>query len=439
MTRRPSLVLAILLLAACGPSVASPIPASPTPAAPSQSAGPAASDDPAAREAGWIGDLEAIVPALERVHPDPFHGVSREAVSAAVDALKATVPTASDEELLVGIMELMAMLGAEGREGHTGAFVWGTGTYATHTLPLRLWSFPEGSAVVADLPPYEELVGKVIATLDGRPFEAVVAALEPLMPRDNDATLTLLAPRFLLTTEILLGAGLIDDGTHVELSFTDAPESLVEVTAIPTADYNEWATPYGLHLPTRPDVPWLARSEEPIWTRADDGGATLYIQYNRVTRLGASALEPITTAIADPAVRRVIVDIRHNFGGETDGYLPIAEALAAGAAAWPDGLFVMTGRNTFSAATLFAADLAARTEVTIVGEPMGGSPTLYGDTEEVTLPWSGIALTVATGYYEVVEGDTRIDLPVDLPVSLTLADYLAGRDPALEAIEASGP
>ena len=77
-------------------------------------------------------------------------------------------------------------------------------------------------------------------------------------------------------------------------------------------------------------------------------------------------MEAVETAIADPAVRRVIVDIRHNFGGETAGYRPIAAALVAGAAAWTDGLFLITGRNTFSAATLFAADLAAQTEVTFV-------------------------------------------------------------------------
>ena len=249
--------------------------------------------------------------------------------------------------------------------------------------------------------------------LDGTPIADVLAALEPLDAPRQRRDATLLTPRFLLTTEILHGAGLIEDPWR--RSGSPSPtirRAPVDVSAITTADYNEWATPYGLHLPIRPDVPYLARSEEPIWTRADDGGAILYVQYNRVTRLGAAALEPIATALAEPGIRLVIVDVRHNFGGETPGYLPVAAALVEHAAAWPAGIAVITGRNTFSAATLFTADLAAQTKVTIVGEPMAGSPTLYANTRDVKLPNSGIALSIATQYYEVVPGDQRLEIPL---------------------------
>ena len=68
-------------------------------------------------------------------------------------------------------------------------------------------SFAEGVAIVAALPPYEGLVGQTLASIDGHPIADVIAALEPLMPRDNAQTVTLLTPRFLLTTEILHGTG----------------------------------------------------------------------------------------------------------------------------------------------------------------------------------------------------------------------------------------
>ena len=244
------------------------------------------------RVAGWTADLEAIVPGLERHHPDPYHSVSKADLVEAIADLEASIPTATDDELMAGVLRVVAMVSSAGRDAHTGAYVWGSGTYPTHTLPLRLWVFPEGVAVVDALPPYEALVGRVIASLDGHPIADVLEGLEPLMPRDNPATVTLLAPRFLLTTEILHGAGLIDDPAAVELAFDDDPATGVDVAAIPTADYNDWATPYGLHLPTRPDVPWLARSEEPVWTRLDPDG-TLFIQYNRVTRLASGDLDAL--------------------------------------------------------------------------------------------------------------------------------------------------
>jgi hypothetical protein len=431
VTRISAIALIGILVTACGGG-----PSSPATGAPTEGPTAAATTSPdaaSARTAGWTGDLEAIVPALERLHPDPYRSVSREILVEAIDDLEATIPTATDDELMAGVLRIVAMVSSAGRDAHTGTYVWGSGTYPTHTLPLRLWVFPEGVAVVDALPPYEALIGRVLASLDGHPIADVLEALEPLMPRDNPATVTLLAPRFLLTTEILHGAGLIDDPGAVDLSFDDDPSTGVDVTAMTTADYNDWATPYGLHLPSRPDVPWLARSEDPIWTRLDADG-TLFIQYNRVTRLASADLDALRTAIAEPAVRRTIVDIRHNFGGETSGYPPVADALVERSPAWPGGLYLITGRNTFSAASLFAADLTARADVTVVGEPMGGSPALYGDADDVTLPWSGLVVSVATELFEAVPGDDRLELPVDLAAPITLADFLAGRDPVTAAI-----
>ncbi|MEO5965443.1 MAG: hypothetical protein ABIR11_08260, partial [Candidatus Limnocylindrales bacterium] len=63
------------------------------------------------------------------------------------------------------------------------------------------------------------------------------------------------------------------------------------------------------------------------------------------------------------------------------------------------------------------------------------SPGLYGNTEDVELPFSGIALTIATGYYEGDPGDMRTELPVDLAAVLTVDAWAAGQDVARAAIE----
>ena len=76
----------------------------------------------------------------------------------------------------------------------------------------------------------------------------------------------------------------------------------------------------------------------------------------------------------------------------------------------------------------------------IVGEPMGGCPTLYGDSEDVTLPWSGITVSVATELTVGVDpDDPRQTINPDVAAELTSAEWAAGRDPALEAIVAVAP
>lgn len=432
--RRPAAWIAALIVAGCGaaPGQSSIPPQTSTPLA---SESPAATES-SARHAGWKSDLDLILPGLERLHPDPFHSTSKEALTGALADIAGSIDRATDDKLMAGAMRVVALVSASGQDAHTGAYVWGSGTFATHTLPLRLWVFPEGVVVVDALPPYEALIGRTVTSIGGGAISDALARLDPYMPRDNPATLTLLAPRFLLTTEILHGAGLITDPTAVPIGFADAASESVVISAIETATYNDWATPYGLFLPTRPDVPYLARSTEPIWWRVDDG-STLYVQYNRVTHLAGTMLDQLKAALATPGVTRLIVDIRHNFGGESFGYQSVVDALVAGAAGRTRGTFLITGRNTFSAASLFTAALKDRTAVTIVGEAMGGSPALFGNARDLTLPYSGLVVNVATEFFQPVSGDTRLGIAPDLDVPLHLADFLAGRDPALAAIEAT--
>src|SRR6185503_9929762 len=114
------------------------------------------------------------------------HATSRPALDGPVADPVATIPDATDEELLDGVLRIVAMVSADGCDAHTGAFVWGTGTYPVESLPLRLWLFGDEVVVVAALPPFEALVGSRIDSIDGHPIADVVASVTPLIPKDNE-------------------------------------------------------------------------------------------------------------------------------------------------------------------------------------------------------------------------------------------------------------
>ena len=66
---------------------------------------------------------------------------------------------------------------------------------------------------------------------------------------------------------------------------------------------------------------------------------------------------------------------------------------------------------------------------------MGGSPNLYGDARPIDLPSSGQALFMATRYWErSTPDDERITIEPEIHAVLSSADYVAGRDPVLQAI-----
>ena len=60
---------------------------------------------------------------------------------------------------------------------------------------------------------------------------------------------------------------------------------------------------------------------------------------------------------------------------------------------------------------------------------------IYGDTVPVLLPKSGINVHIAASYWNFGKGpsDKRLAVNPDRKVNVTVADFLAGRDPVLAA------
>ena len=88
---------------------------------------------------------------------------------------------------------------------------------------------------------------------------------------------------------------------------------------------------------------------------------------------------------------------------------------------------LITGRQTFSAAGNFTADVSRHTKARIVGELAGGAPSQWGDSMTVELAQRPTS-RVATIYQDYGPPGER---PARLLVEPTAADFLAGRDPVL--------
>jgi C-terminal processing protease CtpA/Prc len=205
------------------------------------------------------------------------------------------------------------------------------------------------------------------------------------------------------------------------------------------AEYNAWAGPYGLHLPADPDVLYLSRIDDALWWELLPDG-TLYVQNNRTDRLPSTAFDDLTKALHEADVSRVALDLRHNYGGELSAVDVIEAPFRDPAVDRPGQLFVFTGRNTFSGGSLLVARLQRDTDAQIVGEPMGGCPTIWSDPSDLILPWSGITVSVAGDVAVGVDPhDARLTIKPDIPAPLTFDDWTIGTDPALSAISAGAP
>jgi C-terminal processing protease CtpA/Prc len=73
------------------------------------------------------------------------------------------------------------------------------------------------------------------------------------------------------------------------------------------------------------------------------------------------------------------------------------------------------------------------TKATLVGEPTAGKPNHFGEVRNFDLPNSHITVSYSTNYFRDSKEDTDSLMP-DVLAELTFRDYLAGADPALNAI-----
>ena len=382
-------------------------------------------------------DVRDLGRAIEQNHPAPFRAVSKQRFESEVETLARRAPQLSRDELLVGVLRVVALLGP--RNGHTGLFPGDpTNQRQLHLYPLRLYAFPDGVFVVDAVD--KSLLRSRLVAIAGVPVDRVFELVEPLVPRDNEWNLRGLAPHYVLTAEVLDGLGIVDgsDFATFTLERPGGERADVTLSALAAPRYvAAFADPMHGHYPSilpRAARPlYLAGSAKPIWSRALAGGKAVYFGYNAVRSPTAAELRRLERLVRGKAVRRVVVDVRLNGGGDNTTYGPLLQLFGSKSVNRRGKLYLLTGRATFSAAANFAADIDRSTKAIIVGEPTGGGVETYGDTFPQVMPTLGWTVRIATEYHERKNGpnDRRLAVDPDVPVELSSAQYFAGVDPVL--------
>ncbi len=377
---------------------------------------------------------------MPRLHPNLYFHVSQDDFRDAVNNLELEIPSLSHDQMIVELMRLLALISSGGRDGHTHLSLDNAGF---RVCPLQFYLFSDGAFVVAATEQYREAIGQRLTGVGGFDVADVLRLLDPLIPRDNDWTVKSRLPLLLVIPEVMQALGIIADARRPELTLRDAHGEVSTLTAQPAdgrSGFRQGVSPG--RLPERPDTMYLGNLANEFWLRFLEESNSLYIQYNNVRRQTRSGeTMPQFSSRVEEEIRsrgpnRVIVDVRHNPGGDNTTYAPLIDVLRRNQSInQPDGLFLITGRATFSAAGNFVTEMERATNVTLVGEPTGGSPNQYGDTVSVILPNSGLEARVASIYWQKsAPDDMRLTHEPDIAVDLASGDYFGGRDPALDAI-----
>lgn len=386
----------------------------------------------AARSRGWRSDLDVLVREVRRQHylyratPLPMGFVS------GIERLKASVERFDDERLLAEAGRLMVMLG----DGHTYLLPAMATRVPGRWLPLQCYAFPDGVYVVSAPPTYADLVGSRVERVGDLTAAQALTRVAPFVPKDNAMGVQWMGPFALRFRGILdaIGAGA---GSSLAMQFTlrDGTRVSRAVTFEPVTDLR--GVPKLGPSPLSPSVPaYLTDVAREFWIR--EWPHAVYVQFNQVRDRRdeslASFAQRLDRTFAARAPRAVIVDVRHNNGGDASLLEPLLDVLVRFGQTRNSRLVVLTGRNTFSAAQIFITRLHARTHVIFAGERSSSKPNFVGEENTFQLPWSGAVGSISNEYHEQAPGDSRPWLPIDWPIPLSAADYFAGRDPVLETV-----
>jgi hypothetical protein len=366
----------------------------------------------------WKEDLDFLARELPARHKNLYYRLKPADFSAQAAKIAADIPRMSEPEIRLAFLRLVASAG----NAHTTI----SALSRTPIYPLQFYQFPDGYYVLKAAPEYRDAIGARLVSIDGTPAAEWRTRLLPLVARETPQIEKIWMPALLRTAYAV--------GPEGGVFRFDKNDRQFDLKLLPSAADRQ---------PVMEDaqfaVPlYLTDRRSAYWFRYLEAENALYIQYNRCEEVKSHPFaeftkEVMATADSKP-VDKVIIDLRHNGGGNSEVLNPLVNALKARRRLTQKGhLFVLTSRETFSSAFIAEWRLQKLFHAQIAGEPSAQRPNSYGEVGTFKLPNSKLEVRYCTKFFRFAPGDPD-ELPLDLKVDLTARDYFAGRDPVLERV-----
>ena len=374
----------------------------------------------------WREDLRFLAEELPRRHKNAFHRVSREQFERAVADLNDRIPTLSNSDIVMEASRIVAMIG----DGHT-SLGW-RGLFPQ--VPLRLFWFGNELRVMETVAAYREALGARVVKIGGVSVEEVFRRNQPYISQRETPSFVLDVSANHVTYPALLHAlGLAPDTSRASYEFEDQRGRRFTLTLRARASDARltWLDAAASRPLSR------RRSAAPLWYRYLPETRTLYLNFSGYPRRRAFGefSRELFAFVDQHAIDRLVVDMRQNGGGDLSRgrefiIAPLQQRPAFGTRG---KLFVIVGRQTFSAGMANAVEFRKAMNAIVVGEPTGQRPNSYSENRGFALPNSHLGVSYSTQYYELQETDTPGLIP-DILVEPDWESYRRGRDTALERI-----
>lgn len=382
-------------------------------------------------KAQWRDDLRYFARELPKRHKNLYHATSREQFERAVAELDAAIPALQDHQIVVRLKQIAATVG----DGHTGVHLpaW------FKMYPLRLFWFGRELRVLAAAKEYQAALGARVVKIGGVGIDEVATRVGTCFPsaeNENEWYVMSTSPAFIVRPEILHSLGIVPGLGAASFTFeTDqGQQTTLDIAPVAVPPATGGAVSIGL-VPAAKEQPlYRQKQNEPFWFTYLPEAQTTYVSFRRYASLGDHA-RALFKFIDANRTTRLVIDMRQNGGGDFfEGRKHLISPLKQRPEINQKGrLFVVIGRQTFSAAMANAIDFRKETNAILVGEPIGERPNSYSENDEMRLPHSRVVVSYSTRYYKFLDEDAPAVIP-DKRIDPSWPEFLAGRDPVMDWI-----
>jgi tetratricopeptide (TPR) repeat protein len=383
------------------------------------------------RNEGWRIDLAYLSGRVGETHYDPFRYISEDEWNQEIARISQAVPDMTDTEIIIALTALMVRI----NDGHTAMFSPTEGPNAFHSLPVEFYDFKDGLYVRGASGAYAGLVGKRVVRVGDTPADQVFESVATLVPRDNTQGIRWLSAIRMGNVEALVTLGLAPAGETVNVTVKndDGSETMVAVKPVAsaqrhhinrTADWQDMSDDASAPLPL-----WRKNKDKNYWFESLPERGMVYVGFNSVRDQDDESLTEFSGRLFEfinsNPVNVLVIDVRNNPGGNnTLARSFMLDIINSDKINQNGHLFVITGRETFSACQNFCNWLERDANVMFVGEG-----------NEILLPYSGLRANASSRLWQdSFSEDQRHWIAPYLGAEMTADDYRSNRDPAMDAI-----
>ncbi|PUA29067.1 MAG: hypothetical protein B0W54_00140 [Cellvibrio sp. 79] len=377
----------------------------------------------------WRADIDFMQQELERRHINLYHKVNAVFFKRELTRIKEQLASLTETGLAIELMRLVKQVG----DGHTQFAYWGS---EHHRFPLELRLFGEDMRVIGIARQHQQLLGAKLIAIEGIAIEKLRKLIEPILQGvENIHSAQQRLVETITVAEILHGLKIsqsLGQATFT-LQLPTGEEVNINLASLPSEHLNNQVMD-SLKKPLPANFKPSKVSIEGLDLQLGNNNQIAYLDFHHYPDFPAMQdfAEDLIELLREKNTQEVIIDLRNNGGGDFFVGLQLAWALImVDNLNWRDGIYVLTGRKTFSAAMSNAVQYRQLLNARLVGEPTGANPVGYQDAGTFKLPHSGWTVMHSKRFYKFQETSTAGVQP-DILVTLDWELFQQGRDNQLE-------